>query len=150
LPIFAAMPKMIELLLNAEERKALEKGYRTGHCNGFRQRCRIILLKADGLVTREIVPYVGIVNQRQINKWIRRYQTGGIKALENVPGQGRKPILDIDQHKEIVKNAVKEERQRLSQAKRIIEEQTGKEFDLKTLKRFLKNLTADTNAYDFT
>jgi len=143
------MPKRIEITLNSEQRKCLEKGFRNGHCHAFRQRCRIILLKSEGMVAREIGPFVGIVNQHLINKWIRRYQSGGIQALINTPGQGRKPIFDLNQHAEIVKKAVQEERQRLSQAKRIIEEQTGKEFGLKTLKRFLKNLTADTNAYDF-
>ena len=45
-----------------------------------------------------------------------------------------------------VKALVKKERQRLKHAKEDLEKELGKEFSLKTLKRFLKNLSADGNA----
>jgi len=44
-----------------------------------------------------------------------------------------------------VRAAVVAERQRLSQAKLLLEQQLGKEFSLKTLRRFLKKLSAATN-----
>ncbi len=138
------MPKVLKIELSAEQRKELEYGYKHGHCHGFRQRCRIMLLKADGLVTREIVPFVEISNQRCINQWINRYERDGLKGLMNKSGSGRKPILGVEEETS-VRAAVKKERQRLSQAKLIIEEQTGKKFGIKTLKRFLKNLSADIN-----
>ena len=47
-----------------------------------------------------------------------------------------------------MRKAVVEERQRLSQAKLLLEQQFGKEFSLKTLKRFLKKLSAATNEYE--
>lgn len=91
-----------------------------------------------------IVPVVGIVSERSINKWVKRYSELGISGLRNLPGQGRKSILD-ESSIELVKLSVQKERQRLSQAKHMIEEQLGKRFDLKTLKRFLKNLAVDIN-----
>ncbi|GAB4499303.1 MAG: hypothetical protein OHK0019_36170 [Saprospiraceae bacterium] len=112
----------------------------------------MVLLKFEGLPSKEISPIVGIKSQNQINRWVKRYQECyaelGLEALRNEPGQGRKTILDPEQDEDKVREAVKSERQRLSQAKRLVEEQTGKTFHLKTLKRFLKNLSADTSAFD--
>lgn len=61
-------------------------------------------------------------------------------------GRGRKPILD-NSGEEAVKicETVRQERQRLSQAGEILEKELNKSFSLKTLKRFLKSITAATN-----
>lgn len=67
----------------------------------------------------------------------------GLQGLHTKPGQGRKPILDKEEDGARVKAAVKKERQRLRHAKAGLEGELGKEFSLKTLKRFLKNLSAD-------
>lgn len=110
----------------------------------------MVLLKSDGVLSKDIVPIVEIKSEHEINKWVKRYQKGyaaeGIKVLQNKAGQGRKPIFDAKQDAEKVKNAVKQERQRLSQAKVLIEQAHDKPFGLKTLKRFLKLLTARTDA----
>lgn len=144
------MGRKLTLELNSTQREELESGYRHGNSHGFRQRCRIILLKHQGLLSKDISPIVGFKSQNQINYWVKRYQSHydefGIGALRNQAGQGRKPILDLEVDKDKVRKAVQSERQRLSQAKLIVEEQTGKTFHLKTLKRFLKNLSADTSA----
>ena len=47
---------------------------------------------------------------------------------------------------ERVRQAVKQHRQRISLAKAELGDSLGKEFSQRTLVRFLKNLTADTNA----
>lgn len=65
-------------------------------------------------------------------------------GLITKPGRGRKSILNRAQDTAKVRQAVEQERQRLSQAKQILEEDLNKEFSLKTLKRFLKRLTVDT------
>lgn len=145
------MGRKILLQLSETQREELEASYRHGRGHTFRQRCRMVLLKFEGLPSKAISPIVGIKSQNQINRWVKRYQECyaelGIDALRNEPGQGRKTILDPKQDRDKVREAVKSERQRLSQAKRLIEEQTGKRFHLKTLKRFLKNLSADTSAF---
>lgn len=146
------MGRKILLQLNEAQREELEEGYRNGRGHTFRQRCRMVLLKFQGLPSKEISPIVGIKSQNQINRWVKRYEECyaelGIEALRNEPGQGRKTILDPERDQDKVRHAVQSERQRLSQAKRLIEEQTGKTFHLKTLKRFLKNLSADTSEFD--
>lgn len=146
------MGRKISLELSETQRDELENGYRNGGSHSFRQRCRIVLLKAQDKTSKEISPIVGIKSQNQINIWVKRYQEGygelGLDVLRNEAGQGRKPILNLETDRDKVRQAVKAERQRLSQAKLIVEEQLGKTFHLKTLKRFLKNLSADTNASD--
>jgi transposase-like protein len=108
-----------------------------------------VLLKSSGKLTKEICQIVGIKSQNQINTWIRRYQsdygTVGISVLYNADGQGRKPIFDSKTESEKIKAVVKQERQKLSNAKEILEKELNKSFNIKTLKNFLKVLTADTN-----
>lgn len=75
---------------------------------------------------------------------MKRYSELCISGLCNLPGQGRKSILD-ESSIDLVRFSVQKERQRLSKAKDMIEEQLAKQFDLKTLNRFLKNLAVDIN-----
>ena len=102
----------------------------------------MILLKSDNRTSKEVADILG-TNQISVNTWLKRYNLDGINGLYTKSGQGRKPILDKKADKEKVKKAVKKERQRLKHAKDDLEQELNKEFSLKTLKRFLKNLTAD-------
>lgn len=132
----------------------LEQGYRQGSSHAFRQRCRMVLLKSEGLKTKDICPIVGIKSQNQVNAWIRRYKAEyavrGINVLHNAEGQGRKPVFDrsLQTQTERIKEVVKSERQRLHVAREIISKELDKGFHVKTLRRFLKNLTADTSVCD--
>ena len=62
-------------------------------------------------------------------------QTSEQLCLRTKVGQGRKPIL-AEAHLNIVKKAIEEERQRLSQARQIIENNIGKKMSNETLTRF--------------
>ena len=140
----------MKIEITSAQRVELEQGYRSGSSHAFRQRCRMVLLKSDGLLTKDIVPVVGIKSENEINKWVKRYLngygTGSIDVLHNKAGQGRKAVFNIGTDGSKVRKAVEEERQRLSLAKELIEKEHGKPFHLKTLKRFLKLLAAPTNA----
>ena len=142
------MGRTLKVILTNEQRLELEHGYKTGDSHAFRQRCRMVLLKSSGKLTKDICQIVGINSQNQINIWIRRYQshydTIGISVLHNADGQGRKPIFDSKTESEKIKAVVKQERQKLSNAKEILEKELNKSFNIKTLKNFLKVLTADT------
>ena len=133
--------KIIEL--SSTERAELEEGYNTAKTRVFRQRCHIILLKSDGHTAKQIAKILGLKTLNPITTWLKRYGDQGIEGLKTKSGQGRKPILDQTKDVEKVKTAVKKERQRLKHAKDDLEKQLNKEFSLKTLKRFLKNLNAD-------
>lgn len=133
--------KKIELL--SESRKSLEKGYKSGSTVCYQRRCHIIILKSEGYSSKEI----GVIlncNQLSVNNWIIRYEKLGIAGLKTKSGQGCKPKL-IKGDLEVVRKAVQEERQRLTQAKLLIEERLDKRFCTKTLTRFLKVMTAVSN-----
>ena len=148
------MGRNLKIELTSGQRLELEQGYRTGSSHAFRQRCRMILLKADGCSAKDILPVVGIKSQSEVTKWVKRYskayQSLGIDVLHNKPGQGRKAVFSIEKDKDRVTKAIEEERQRLSQAKVLLEKEHDKPFHVKTLKRFLKLLAAPTNAFGST
>jgi transposase len=145
------MGRNLKIEITTDQREELEKGYRQGKSHAFRQRCRIVLFKSEGKLSKEICDLVGIKSQNQVNQWVKRYKEGyteqGLSILNNELGQGRKPTFDKEKDRERVRKAVKKERQRLSQAKLILEKEMDKSFHLKTLKRFLKNLSADVNEF---
>ncbi len=138
------MSRLIILTLTDEERTALEKGFRHGRSHAFRTRCRMILLKADRLPSRQIAPQVGCC-MMAVNGWVKRYQAEGIAGLKTKPGRGRRAILDDQADLDRVRAAVQAHRQKISLAKSELEAGLGKKFSAKTLKRFLKNIAAATS-----
>jgi transposase len=130
--------------LTPTDRQALELTFRKASSHAVRQRCQIILLKSEGRSSKEVA---GIVKQHyvSINAWLTRYEQAGIDGLLTKPARGRKPLLDKQTDATLIREIVQNERQRLSQAKAQVEAQTGRTMSLKTLQRFLKNLTAATD-----
>ena len=100
-----------------------------------------------GNTSKEVASILG-TNQISVNNWVKRYNCQGISGLYTQVGRGRKPILDKEADREKVEEAVKKERQRLKHAKDELEKNLGKEFSMKTLHRFLKQLSANGNGYD--
>lgn len=143
------MGRTLTIELTAEQLSELRHIYRTGESHAIRQRCRMVVLKSQGLKTRDICELVEIRSQNQVNGWIKRYKDGyagqGIDVLHNAPGQGRKPTFNAVADAERVRRVVISERQKLANAKAILEKETGKQFHIKTLHNFLKALAADTS-----
>ena len=135
--------KSKQILLSSEDRKQLEKHHKEGESHCFRQRCKMILLKSEGYTSKEVGAILG-TNNISVHNWLKRYGDAGIEGLKTRSGQGRKPILE-EEHLRIVRAAVEQERQRLSQARQIIEENIGRKMSSATLTRFLKVITAVTN-----
>lgn len=131
--------------LEPTQRQALEQAFRTGTSHAFRQRCQIVLFKSEGRTSKEVAQ---LVKQHyvSVNSWLNRYEQDGLEGLRTKPGRGRKALLNNVTDAALVRQVVKGERQRLNQAKAQIEAQTGQAMSLKTLQRFLKNLTAPTDA----
>lgn len=135
--------KSKELILSDEERKHLEQGYKTSDNHCYRQRCKMVLLKAAGYTLKQLAIMMG-TNEISVHNWLKRYAAEGIEGLQTRKGQGRKPLLQ-EEHLRIVRAAIQQERQRLSQAQKIIEQNIGKKMSRETLTRFLKVITAVTN-----
>src|SRR3954466_11556780 len=104
----------------------------------------MVLLKGEGYRSTEIATILH-TNEMSVNNWINRFINDGVKGLETKPGRGRKPILK-EEHLSIVKVAIEQERQRLSQAQQIVEDSIGRPMSKATLSRFLKVITAVTSA----
>lgn len=143
------MGRVLNITLTSEQRIELDDTYKQSDSHVLRQRCQIILLKSANRKTSDICKIVGITSQNQVNKWIKRYKFEysvlGINSLRNIEGQGRKPIFDVETESEIIQKVVKTERQKLDNAKVILEQELNKTFHIKTLKNFLKVLAGDTN-----
>lgn len=135
------MSRIKTLELTAEQRHALETGYREDQNHAFRQRCQLILLKSDTNEPRTSLEVAQILGccEMVVNNWMQRYLTNGIEGLRTKPGRGRKAILNAHTDLTRVQQAVQNNRQRISLAKAELEEALGKRFSDKTLTRFLKN-----------
>lgn len=133
-------------LLSQENLDELNYNYINGLSHSLRQRCHIILLKSQGHSSKYITTLSGYPqDENTINNWLKRYELSGIDGLKNKPGQGRKKILDKAVHETVVKEIVKSERQRLNNAKSLIENKLDIKLSKKTLTRFLKKLTEPIN-----
>ena len=141
------MGNIIVIKLSSEERAVLEKGWRRGKSLGFRQRCQIVLLKAEQLTSKEVAKQVGCC-EVVVNNWLRRYQEEGIEGLKVRRGRGRRTILKAETDLAIVRQAVQEHRQKVSLAKVELTQELGKDFSDATLRRFLKKMVAASSELD--
>jgi putative transposase len=136
------MGRTIKIDLTEHQRAELNHGYRTGATHVFRQRCHMVLRNADNRRSVDVAEIVGVC-AHTVNGWLWRYKLGGISGLATQPGQGRRALLQVAEDAAAVRVAVTNHRQRLAQARAEVEEQLGKQFSDKTLRRFLKTLTVD-------
>lgn len=129
--------------VTAQEKEVLQNGYKKGHSSSYPTRCQIILLKSSGYKTTSIESITGCC-RLTVNRVVNHFLIKGLTGLATKLGQGRKRVLDSNDFA-VVKLAVQQERQRLKQAHKMIEENTGKKMSQSTLTRFLKLMTAVTN-----
>ncbi len=136
------MGRTITIELTDAQRTELEQGYRNGATHVFRQRCHMVLLKADNRRSVDVADIVGVCAQT-VNGWLWRYKQAGMTGLATQPGQGRRAILHEAEDAAAVRAAVADQRQRIALARAAVETRVGKRFSDKTLRRFLKNSVAD-------
>ena len=143
------MPKIKIVTLSADQQAALGKAAKYGLTPSYRLRCQAVLLKADPACPRTgrtIAHTLGCC-EMSVSDWVALYEAHGLDGLRTKKGRGRKSILkgtDL----EAVREAVKNNRQRLSLAKAELAENLGKEFSVLTLQRFLKKTVAATREFD--
>ena len=139
------MGRTIPIDLTNEQRAELEHGYRNGATHVFRQRCQMVLLKAENRRSVDVAVILGGC-AHTVNGWLWRYKQAGITGLATQPGQGRRAILHEAEDAAAVRAAVADQRQRLALARAEVEDRVGKRFSDKTLRRFLQTLATDINA----
>jgi len=127
--------------LSAQQRAELEKGYRTGKTHTFRQRCQMILLKAESRTSLEAAAVLGCC-EVVVNNWLKRYELEGIKGLETRAGRGRPPILSQQnaEHLQKVKDEIKKHPNSVKTVVSVLEDDLDLVMHPETLKRFLKKM----------
>lgn len=140
--------KFIEKL-SEEQKSSLQKGYTFGKSPLYRRKCHCILLSHSGQTVAEISTLF-VVGQPSIRKWLKLWETEGLKGLELKPGRGRNPKLNTNDegHVRKVKKLIENEPQNLNQVKDQIAEELGIDLSKRTLQRFLKNLNIVGNDFE--
>lgn len=130
--------------LTSKQRKELESGLKEGKSHSFRMRCQSILLKSEGRTSKETGSITGM-SHVSVNSWLVRYKSEGLSGLCTQPGRGRKAVLDMEEDKEGIQEAIKANRQRMRTAKPNGRQRAEKSVCDSTFKSFLKSLADDIN-----
>lgn len=133
--------------LTEAELKTLQEGHKNGSQFQFRNRCQCLILSHQGKSVPELTQFFE-VSRITIYSWLDAWDKYGITGLMNKPGRGRKPILSVQNAKQVkdVKAAIKRNPQSVKAAVAELESKIGAEMHPETLKRFLKNLVSVSGA----
>ena len=133
--------------LTEAELATLQEGHKRGSQFQFRNRCQCLVFSHQGRTVPELAQFFE-VNSVTIYSWFDRWESGGICALMNKPGRGRKPILSLQNptHVKTVKRAVGKNPQSVKQVVAELETTLDTEMSVDTVKRFLKNLVSASAA----
>ena len=125
--------------LTEAQREELSHGFENGKKATFRKRCHFILLSDQGYSIEDISKLYGTTRQ-SVASWYNRYEQFGIRGLDTQRGQGRKPILRIENEleSEKVEQLVEQYAQNLNPVLNELEKEFGKKMSKRTLQRFLK------------
>lgn len=124
--------------LEPDEITTLEEGRKNGKQDQFRDRCHCLLL-SNQQYDIETLADIFQVGRQTIMNWFNAWRDRGLRGLMNEPGQGRKPILTLEDHSTI-KAKVQGSPQQLKRVREELKEELQKDFSTKTLTRFLKSL----------
>jgi transposase len=133
--------------LTEAELKTLQEGHKNGSQFQFRNRCFCLILSSQGKSVPELTKFFE-VSRVTIYSWLDAWDKDGLVGLMNKPGRGRKPILSVQNAKQVkdVKAAIKKNRQSVKAMVAELESKIGVEMPPETLKRFLKNLVSRSAA----
>lgn len=133
-------------LLDERAKTELDKRFRTDKSHAVRNRCQLVLLKAEGRKSKEVAGIVKMC-EMSVNNWLTRYKAEGIQGLSTKPGRGRKALIFSEQEQQSALNLIKVNRQKLQAAKAEWETQQGKSIGRDAFRRFLKVVADDTNGF---
>ncbi len=84
--------------LTENEQKALRQVVRTGTTHKERQRAQAILWSNQGKDMQTLIEWLQ-VDRDTLSSWFSRWQSGGIAALKDKPGSGRKRKITEEEEK---------------------------------------------------
>jgi len=130
--------------------KKLKAGKKTGKTAVFRNRCHAILLSNKAYQAKEIANILDVTLLTVYN-WFNSWEKEQIEGLKTKSGQGRKPLLSIDNksHVKAVDKAVKKRAQTGENILLTIEKELNLagQMSMDILRPFLKKLV--THGSDF-
>ena len=129
--------------LSEAELVTLQEGHKNGSQFQFRNRCFCLILSSQGKTVAELAQFFDI-SRITIYSWFDAWEQKGIVGLMNRKGQGRKPILSLQnpEHIKRVKTAIAENPQSVKSVVAALESKLDVSMHPETLKRFLKNLVS--------
>ena len=134
--------------LSEEEVAELEAGHKSKKGQGFQQRCHAILLSHKGYDIPTICDILGRSNDI-VYVWFNHYEKEGISRLKTQAGQGRKPLLSINNkdHVKAVEKAVKKSNEKGVNLLAEIDAQLGLNdgLSMRMLRTFLKKTITSGN-----
>lgn len=133
--------------LTEPEVMTLPEGHKNGSQFQFRHRCFCLILSNQGKTVTELAQFFE-VSRITVYSWFDAWETGGICALMNKPGRGRKPIFSLQNAKHVaaVKKAASRNPQSVKSMCAELESKIGSEMHPETVRRFLKNLVTASAA----
>jgi len=129
--------------LTEPEIETLQQGHKNGSQFQFRNRCFCLILSHQGKTVPELAQFFE-VSRVTVYSWFDAWERRGITGLTNQKGQGRKPILSLQNPEQVqkVKAAIAKNPQSVKSAVAELEPQLQVQIHPETLKRFLKNLVS--------
>lgn len=107
-------------------------------------------MKAEGRTSKDVGEIVSMCHV-SVNSWLRRYTQEGIESLLTKPGWGRKSSIRQEKDQELILEAVKANRQRITMAKAEWEAQRAEgntPVGRDAFRRFLKSLPGRRSGAD--
>ena len=137
--------------LNPAEIAQLEEGKKHGKSDAFRTRCQAILLSNKRYTISEITDILS-VSRGSVSTWFSAWKKDGLEGLKTKPGQGRKPLLSMDNkdHIEAVEKAVKKSQEKGVNLLAEVDAQLGlnEGLSMRMLRAFLKKTVSSSNELD--
>jgi len=129
--------------LSEPEITTLQEAYKNASQFQFRNRCFCLILSNQGKTVSDLTQFFE-VSRITVYAWFNDWEKHGIRGLMNKPGQGRKPILSLQnpQHVSTVKALIGKNPQSVKSVVAELEPQLNVNLHPETLKRFLKNLVS--------
>ena len=121
--------------------KKLDALRKYGSTKQERTRSHALLLLNNGKSKNEVANIISVTNKTVYN-WIDEWNKRGTNSLTRQKGDGRKPILTTQKHKEIIQKNIDMHPHQPKKAYALTLKEIDVEFSYTTFKRFLKKYSS--------
>ncbi len=131
------MQKRQIVISDEETIEILHRAMVEGKSKQERRRSHALILSDGGMGIREIASSLD-VSERSVYLWLNAWDERGLKSLLRKKGDGRRPLLKVDEHKAIIAEHMRQYPHQPKKAYKLTLESTQIEVSYKTFYRFLK------------